>query len=75
MANDGAKEEYYVECPFYKKTELKRLGVRCEGPTPSSRLVIQFNTKKKLDEYAEMYCKSIDYTKCAVCQILMRKYE
>lgn len=68
------KEDYFVQCPFYKKHDS--INIRCEGVTKSSRIILQFDLKRKKDMYMSKKCRQKnDYKQCMIYQMLEKKYD
>ena len=62
----------YVLCPFY----LSENGavIRCEGFSPSSRLLVSFDGKDSLSAHKCEYCRSLPgYSHCPLYALINKK--
>lgn len=66
------KEDYLVQCPYYKEDEGQ--AVHCEGVEDGSRLRLGFAARKRKQAYMEQYCRQ-DWKDCRVTQMLNGKYD
>lgn len=70
MASFEAK---YVVCPFYIRSDQNRIC--CEGVDGNNTINLVYEDAKKRREYSNKFCRNtIGYKKCAICQMLNRKY-
>lgn len=68
----------YVCCPFYIDSETHAKGsvIRCEGYYPGTTISLVFTNKGEEYYHRASYCHSLSgYKHCAVCKMLMRKYD
>lgn len=62
-----------VLCPFYKYDDGRR-RITCEGTVDDSSIALIYHHRADYERRLAMYCCG-EYGDCAVCQMLMRKYE
>ena len=65
------KEDYLVQCPYYREDEGQ--AVHCEGVEAHSRLRLGFSERQRKREYMERFCRE-DWKGCLLTQMLNRKY-
>ena len=68
----------YVVCPFYIDSEIHAKGsvIRCEGYYPGTTTSLIFNNKEEEFYHRASFCHCLTgYKNCAVCKMLMRKYD
>ena len=57
------------KCPFYVSHAAKN-KVKCEGGYS-----VNFETKKRFEEYTRRYCRSFGYKECGVARIWQDYYK
>lgn len=63
-----------VVCPYFHRYESN--FIRCEGVEERNTIKLVFEDSKKLKEYKEKYCCSMqNHKNCIICGALNRMYE
>lgn len=68
----GSFNQVYVQCPFYKHDEGKR--ITCEGLIDKSSITVSYISKRDYEIQLKTFCCE-HYQKCEVYRMLMQKYE
>ena len=68
----GKSEDHTVKCPYYKDNGPTE--IRCEGVDDGITNHHAFDTRDKLIQYKDRYCRRHDYCRCLWADALERKY-
>lgn len=70
--SSGSFNQIYVECPFYKHDEGKR--ITCEGLTDKSSITLSYMRSRDYAIQFRTFCCE-HYQRCEVYRMLLQKYE
>jgi len=64
----------YINCPYFKRIDLKTNRIICEGVDGAASTMMQFVTREQLKKYVFDRCAA-GYCLCCVCRGLEEFYE
>lgn len=66
------KEDYLVQCPYYR--EEARQAIHCEGVGPNTGLRLGFAGIRQLASYKDEFCRN-GWCSCRIAKMLNEKYD
>lgn len=70
--NKRWREDYDVQCPFYRQEDSKT--VSCEGITPETGLHLCFPREERKQAYKLRFCRR-HWKRCLITKMLNRMYD